>query len=231
MSRTMRAARPTKKKPRKKRMASWARLRKLAARTGGLRAALARGRANPGGPALHLGLRPSRGTSTTLIRKGPTTVVRNIGFSHPLVWISLGFLVQKPCKTAEFSILLNPLRFWCKKCSKRPTPKSSFLRVRRQVGCLSLYIRSFSVKNRLQTLTVLLTSFPARKSRQIPSRRACHRLSPLRHRSPLFWAEKVRKSGQVPEFQRTSFFAGFSVARQPAEDLARDATACRGPRS
>ena len=30
------------------------------------------------------------------------------------------------------------LRFWCKKRSKRPTPKSSFFRVRRRAGCLSL---------------------------------------------------------------------------------------------
>ena len=46
------------------------------------------------------------------------------------------------------------LRFWCKKRSKRPTPKSSFFRVRRQVGCLSLKFRSFSVESRLQTLTL-----------------------------------------------------------------------------
>ena len=36
----------------------------------------------------------------------------------------------------------------------------------------------------------------------------CHRFV-----AALFWAEKVRKSGQVPEFPRTSFFTGFSVFR------------------
>ena len=99
-----------------------------------------------------------------------------------------------------------------------------FFRVRRQVWCPSLLIRSFSAENRLQTLTLLWIPFSAWKSRQIPSRRACHRSSPLRHRSLL-----GPKSAQNRPSSRTSFFAGFSVARQPAENLARNAAACRGP--
>ena len=34
-----------------------------------------------------------------------------------------------------------------------------------------------------------------------------------------FWVEKSAQSGPVPEFWGTSFFAGFSTARQPAEDV------------
>ena len=116
----------------------------------------------------------------------------------------------------------SPLHFWCKKRSKRPTPKSSFFRVRRQKWCLSLQIRSFSAENQ-QTFAVLRIPFSAQKSLRIPARRARHRLSPLCHRS-LFGCKSAQKQ---PQF-RNSFSAGFSAARQPAEDLARSPTARRG---
>ena len=97
-------ARPSKKNwTRKKRMASWARQRQqiteaadggararrsrraeLAARTGGLRAALARGQMTRAGQHYysHLGLRPaSKGFdyNQPLIRKGPTTILLRNG--------------------------------------------------------------------------------------------------------------------------------------------------------
>ena len=110
---------------------------------------------------------------------------------------------------------MSPLRhrsvFWCKKRSKRPTPKSSFFRVRRQLCCLSLQIRSFSVE-------IGLTHLPcsARKSRQIPSRRACHRSPPLCHRSLL--GRKMRKSGPVPEFRTRRVFRGPTASRGPGSE-------------
>ena len=70
---------------------------------------------------------------------------------------------------------------------------------------------------------MLRIPFSAPKSLRIPARRACHRLSPLCHRS-LFGRKSAQKR---PQF-RNSFSAGFSAARQPAEDLARSPTARRG---
>ena len=68
------------------------------------------------------------------------------------------------------------------KALKMVNSEKSVFRVRRQVGCLSLKFRSFSVESRSL------------------------RLSPLRHRS--LWGQKVRKSGQVPK--RTSLLASLS---------------------
>ena len=48
---------------------------------------------------------------------------------------------------------------------------------------------------------------------------ACHR-----YVTALFWVQKVRQSGQVPDFPKTSFFTEFSVFRPST-------AACRGPRS
>ena len=61
---------------------------------------------------------------------------------------------------------------------------------------------------------MLRIPFSAPKSLRIPARRACHRLSPLCHRS-LFGRKSAQKR---PQF-RNSFSAGFSAVRQPAEDL------------
>ena len=91
----------------------------------------------------------------------------------------------------------------------------------------SRFARSVSVENKLQTLTLLSIPFSARKSRQIPSRRACHRLSPLRHRSLLGRkSAQKRPSSRAPEdFVLCRVFRGTTACRGP-----RDATACRGPR-
>ena len=66
----------------------------------------------------------------------------------------------------NLSPAMSPLRHrsvFGAKSSKRPTPKSSFFRVRRQTWCLSLQIRSFLVEIGLQTLAVLWIPFSARK--------------------------------------------------------------------
>ena len=81
------------------------------------------------------------------------------------------------------------LRFWCKKALKEVESEESVFRVGLQVGCPSLQIRTFGPEKR-----------------RTPARRACHRLSPLRHRS--LWGRKVRKSAPVPE--RTRFLASLS---------------------
>ena len=83
-------------------------------------------------------------------------VVRKGGLYQP---INFCVLVPKPCKTRKFSIQLNvfPMSlvfvtapFLVQKALK--TPKSSFFRVRRQMWCLNLQIRSVSAENRLQQI-------------------------------------------------------------------------------
>ena len=96
------------------------------------------------------------------------------------------------------------------KALKTANSEKFVFRVRRQVWCLSLQIRSFSEIG-LQTFAVLWIPFSARKSRQIPSRRACHRSSPL-----AFGSKKVRKSGPVPEFRRV--FHGTAACRGPCSE-------------
>ena len=63
------------------------------------------------------------------------------GLLHPF---NLRFLAKKRAPPAMSP--LRPLRFWCKKRSKRRTPKSPFFRVRRQMCCLGHQIPSFSVE-------------------------------------------------------------------------------------
>ena len=73
-------------------------------------------------------------------------------------------------------------------------PKFVF-RVRRQVGCLSLQFRSFSVESRLQTLTLLRIPLSARKTGEFHPR-ACHRLSlSLAPKSAQKWPRFVAGQG------------------------------------
>ena len=73
--------------------------------------------------------------------------------------------------------------------------------------------RSFSAENRLQTFAVL--PFSAPKSLQIPTRRTCHHLSPLCHRS-LFGCKSAQNWA-------SSFSAGFfaSPARRGSDNPPR----------
>ena len=75
----------------------------------------------------------------------------------------------------------------------------SVFRVGLQVGCPSLQSR-FSVESGLQTT-----------KRRIPARRACHRLSPLRHRS--LWGRKVRKKKAC---ETSSASMGLQILVDPA---------------
>ena len=114
----------------------------------------------------------------------------------------------RPCKTLGlYYRSLSPLRFWCKKRSKRPTrevwrePPDSLVFWRKQAPDAHFALIPFS----------------AWKSRQVPSRRACHRSSPLRHRSLLGRkSAQKRPSSRVPEE---------IVLRR----VFRGTTACQGP--
>ena len=86
---------------------------------------------------------------------------------------------------------LSPLRFWCKKRSKRPTPKSLFFRVRRQMWCLSL------VFGRHACCALDSAFCPEMQANSIPPS-----LSPFA--TARFWVEKVRKGserGSPPRFR------------------------------
>ena len=83
--------------------------------------------------------------------------------------------------------------FWCKKRSKRSSPKSPFFVSDCKWDARASKFAGFRSKagSRRQ-----FSAFGPEK-RRIPARRACHRLSPLRHRlSPLrhrsLWGRKVR---------------------------------------
>ena len=82
--------------------------------------------------------------------------------------------------------------FWCKKRSKRSSPKSPFF-----VSDCKWDAQASKYDHLAQ-----FSAFGPEK-RRIPARRACHRLSPLCHRS--LWGRKVRKS--APSSERTWFLA------------------------
>ena len=89
---------------------------------------------------------------------------------------SFGFLVPKPCKTAKF---FNPLNvfpmspvfvttpFLVQKALKTTNSEKCVFRVRRQMCCLGLQIRSFSAENLLQVFAVLRNPFSSPKNLEL----------------------------------------------------------------
>ena len=163
------------------------------------------------------GLSENRGASVQSLKKrncsiGQTAIgrrgcanVRKGSLLHP---INLGFLAPKPCKTTKFSIQLNVF------------PMSP-------VFVTAPFLERFLLKTANSEKFV----FSCQTSSVVPE--PPDSLVFGRKQAPdtcraLFRFLPGRKSGPVPEFRRTLFFAGFSAARQPAKDLARDATAHRG---
>ena len=115
-----------------------------------------------------------------------------------------------PLSLSPFATALSPLAFGLNKCAKAAQfPSSGVAGTASRKFVFSCQTASgmpepqvslvFGRKQAPDAHFAQDSAFSAR----IPSRRACHRLSPLRHRSLL--GRKVRKSGQVPE--RTSFLA------------------------
>ena len=103
-------------------------------------------------------------------------VVRNVCLYYPILFRSLA---KKRSKTAKFlrKILCHQrchrfvtAPFLEQKSLKTENSEKCVFRVRRQMCCLGLQIRSFSAENRRQVFAVLRNPFSTPKSLRIPAR-------------------------------------------------------------
>ena len=98
----------------------------------------------------------------------------------------------------------------------RPTPKSVFFRVRRQMCCLGLQIRSFSSKTGSRRLPCSKSVFCPEK----PANSSPLSLLPLvTALSPLaFWVQKCAKAAPVSELLLCRVFCGPAARRGPGSE-------------
>ena len=105
---------------------------------------------------------------------------------------------------------MSPLRFGPKKTSRIPE----------KLVCSCQTGARFRRKQAPDAHAALDSRFLPRKAGKFHPAElctACHRYA-----TALFWAEKVRKNGQLPDLPKTLFFTRFSVFRLST-------AACRGP--
>ena len=108
---------------------------------------------------------------------------------------------------------MSPLAFGAKKCSKRPTS-----RIPEKFVFFSQTASEVPQPLDLLTRTLLSISVFA-KIHPAELVTVCHR-----YVTAPFWAEKVPKNGQLPDFPKTSFFTQFSGFFRPST------AACQGLR-
>ena len=174
-------------------------------------------------------------------------VVRNIGLYYP---INFRFWVEKPCKTAKFSILLNVFRmspvfvtapFLVEKVLKTANSEKFVFSRQTAIGVSQpLDLLGFGRKQAPDAHSALDSVFsPEKQALSIAELvTTCHRFV-----TALFWTEKVRKSSRAPKdfvLHRVFRFSpkhdslprSSLVTRQPAELVAAfvagsDAATCR----
>ena len=157
---------------------------------------------------------------------------------HP---INFRFWVEKPCKTAKFSILLNvfPMSpvdvtapFWVEKVLKTAnfpnSRKACFSCQTAKRGASASRFARFRPKTGSTRTLLLISAFcPGKLASSIPLS-----LSPLvTATSPLsFGSKKCAKTAKFPTSRRlcsSHNFPFFAQARRPAEVLAHDTATCR----